>query len=94
MGTESETYYKRNPHTAWQIMPEGGMILDLRAHELTATNLTGAAIWQELEEPRTVLQLSEALAQQFTVTPEEALGTVNAFLDQLQEKNLVEIVSD
>ena len=94
MDAESETYYRRSPHTAWQIMPDGGIVLHLRSHELTATNVTGAVVWQELEEPHTALQLSEALTRQFTVGPEEALSTVQAFLLQLQEKGLVEATTD
>lgn len=85
--------YSRSPHTAWQIMPEGGMILHLRAHELTATNTTGAAIWQELEKPQTAQQLSETLSARFEVSPAEALGTVQVFLADLRAKGLVDIVS-
>src|SRR3954447_1067350 len=92
MSGQNDPYYRRNPHTAWQIMDDGGLILDLRAHELTATNATGAVIWQALDEPRTPQQLSAALARDFEVTPDAALTTVYAFLDALQAKALIEPV--
>src|SRR4051794_16285201 len=92
MSEQDVQYYRRNPHTAWQIMDDGGLILDLRAHELTATNTTGAAIWQALDQPRTPRQLCELLARDFDVAPDEALALVHAFLDALQAKALVEPV--
>ena len=90
MSTPDEPYYRRNPHTAWQTLEDGGVILDLQAHELSATNATGAAIWEALATPQTAPQLSARLAREFAVTPEEALATVRAFLAQLQAKGLVE----
>jgi hypothetical protein len=81
--------YQRNPHTAWQVMDEGGMILHLQAQELTAVNSTGAALWQALTAPRTAPELAATLAQDFAVTPEEALPTVRAFLEQLVAKDLI-----
>lgn len=68
------------------------MILHLRARELSATNVTGAAIWEALEKPCTARQLSEMLAREFEVEPEQAVATVESFLAQLQEKGLVEVV--
>jgi hypothetical protein len=93
VSTHDELYYRRNPHTAWQIMEDGGVILDLQAHELSATNATGAVLWQALDSPKTARQLSADLAREFAVTPDEALSTVRAFLDQLQAKGLVEPVT-
>jgi hypothetical protein len=89
MPIRDDQSYQRNPHTAWQVMDEGGMILHLQAQELTAVNSTGAALWQALESPRTAPELATALAQDFAVTPEEALPTVRAFLEQLTAKDLI-----
>ena len=92
MSNADEPCYRRNPHTAWQTMDDGGVILDLQAHELSATNATGAAIWEALATPQTARQLSERLAGAFAVEPADALDTVHAFLTQLQAKGLVEPV--
>ena len=91
MTAAGEKYYRRNPHTAWQVLEEGGMILNLQANEISATNPTGAWIWQHLDEPVTVRQLSAALAQDFEVTPEEAQAAIEAYLGELEAKSLVEI---
>jgi hypothetical protein len=87
-----EKYYRRNPHTAWQVLEEGGMILNLQANEISATNPTGAWIWQHLNEAITVRQLSAALTQEFEVTPEEAQAAIEAYLAELEAKSLVEIM--
>ncbi|HMA33324.1 MAG TPA: PqqD family protein [Chloroflexia bacterium] len=84
-----DQYYLRNPRTAWQLMDEGGMILNLPAQELTATNTTGGLIWEELAAPRTARQLSDALAREFEVTPDAALATVRPFLATLLARGLI-----
>ncbi|HYO48992.1 MAG TPA: PqqD family protein [Chloroflexia bacterium] len=91
MTAAGEKYYRRNPHTAWQVLEEGGMILNLKANEMSATNPTGAWIWQQLDEPVTVRQLSAALSQEFEVTPEEAQAAIEAYLAELEAKSLVEV---
>src|SRR5438067_4348761 len=53
--------FRRSPHTAWQLTDEGGLLLHLRAHELTATNLTGVLLWEALAAPQTARQLSDLL---------------------------------
>ncbi len=88
-----EGRYGRSPHTAWQTMEDGGVILHLREHMLTATNATGAALWGWLEVPRTSRELSLLLAGEFEVSEEVALRTVLDFLRELQEKELVESTS-
>jgi hypothetical protein len=86
-----EKYYRRNPHTAWQVLEEGGMILNLQANEISATNPTGAWIWQHLDKRVTARQLSAALTREFEVTPEEAQQAIEAYLAELEAKSLVEV---
>ena len=91
MTAAGEKYYRRNPHTAWQVLEEGGMILNLQANEISATNPTGAWIWQHLDERVTVRQLTAALMREFEVTPEEARQAIEAYLAELEAKSLVEV---
>jgi hypothetical protein len=91
VNTDEEKYYQRNPRTAWHVLEEGGMILNLPANEISATNPTGAWVWQHLDKPITARQLSLGLTQDFEVTSEEALEAIENYLAELEAKSLVEI---
>lgn len=50
----------------------------------------GAAVWDLLEEPATLGQITERLVQEYDVEPETCRAEVAQFLDELQNEGLVE----
>ncbi len=53
----------------------------------------GAAIWNLLEEPRTVEGLCAELCRRYEVGPEQCLADVLAFLERAHDEKLLEIVA-
>ena len=53
---------------------------------------TGASIWDELKEEKTVEQLTEAIVSRFVVDKSECLADMQAFLQELVDHNIIEIV--
>ena len=52
-----------------------------------------AVIWRELESPRTMSELSDAILSEFNVQREECLKDLSIFLRTLQNRGLLEINS-
>lgn len=53
---------------------------------------SAARIWRLLETPMSVAVILETLTREYAVEPEECRTEVLAFLEQLQQENLIEIV--
>ena len=56
---------------------------------LASVNATGAFLWRLLAQGRTVRELSEALAAEYELTPEQSAGDVADFLRPALERGLV-----
>jgi hypothetical protein len=65
------------------------VILDLHSGEYFGLNETGARIWQLLDG-RDTSEIAEVLTREFEVSPTEAATAVNALIQQLLDKRLVE----
>jgi hypothetical protein len=66
--------------------------LDLRTQSYLGVNRVGAAIWPLLADGATREQLVDAILERFDVEPARAGNDVQAFLDELQARDLVELV--
>lgn len=53
-------------------------------------NPTASFLWDLLKEPHTIQELSEAVAEEFEVSPTEAKADVIEFIKMLVEKGMVE----
>jgi hypothetical protein len=80
---------RRSPETAWQMIGEEAVVMNLAGARVLGLNPTGALVWSLLEE-RDERGLAEAVAERFAVDPESARADVRAFLDLLRERGLVE----
>ena len=54
----------------------------------------GGRIWELIAQPRTVLDVCEALLEEFDVSRKTCQQDALAFLDQLAEENLVKVVDE
>lgn len=70
---------------------EGEMVLlNLRTGVYFGLDAVGTRIWQLLQEPRTVAQISERLADEYEVAPALCEQDVRTFLTALRDNALVE----
>jgi hypothetical protein len=65
------------------------VMMDMEAGKYYGLNTVGAAIWQLLESPISVLDLCTTLTQSFEVPSERCTKEVLQFLEQLHAKGLV-----
>jgi Coenzyme PQQ synthesis protein D (PqqD) len=73
---------------------EGEVVaLDLRTQMYLAVNRTGAVIWPALDAGAERAELVERLVQRFEVSPERAAADVDAFLADLESRDLLEPAS-
>lgn len=69
-------------------------ILNLSTARYFGIDSVGAFVWQELQEPRSVAALCEAVAGHFEVTGATCEGDVVKFVTALHEAKLVELLDD
>jgi Coenzyme PQQ synthesis protein D (PqqD) len=67
------------------------LVLDPENDQYVRLNEAGAGLWQVLERPAQVQELSDALAREWGISAEQADRDVAAFLDSLAERGLVEL---
>jgi hypothetical protein len=79
---------RRSPDTAWQVIGEEAVIMNLAGARVLGLNPTAALVWSLLEE-QDEAGLAAAVARRFEVDPETAGRDVREFLALLQERGLV-----
>jgi hypothetical protein len=89
---DAQQRYRGTPERAWRNMDEGGMALHLQAHDLIRKSPENAFIWEELEVPCTVQELTERLMSKFGVGADEADMAVRTLLVELEVHDLVATV--
>ena len=73
------------------IVPVRGKVGDLAS--IYSFNETGTVIWQALESPRKVSELSLLVAERFAVLPAQAEHDVTSFVEEMNSVGLVDAVS-
>ena len=68
------------------------VILSLEAGRYYTFTSSGSAIWELLDQPQSVESLVEALVGRFEVSPDHCAASVTAFLETLNQKDLVRLV--
>jgi hypothetical protein len=67
------------------------VLLDMRAGLYFSLDNVGAAIWQLLQQPRTVKDICDALLEQFDVTPDTCRRDLVGLLRELEARGLVDV---
>ena len=73
------------------IVPVRAKVGDLAS--IYSFNRTGSLIWKLLESPKTVSELSAAVALDFEVDPAQAEGDVEEFVGEMKAVGLVEVTA-
>ncbi len=79
---------RRSPETAWQLIGDEAVVMNLAGARVLGLNPAGALVWSLLEE-RDEGGLAEAVTERFAIDTESARADVRAFLDLLRERGLV-----
>lgn len=64
------------------VVPTGDNIVDFAV--AVSLNETGAFLWKQLEDEKTVSELAEALAGEYGVTADQVTGDVEEFIELLK----------
>ena len=87
------TYQALSAHLYSEIGSEA-VILDLQSGIYYGLNETSNQIWLWLQKPRTLLELSKLLLDEYDVPLEEALRDLQSLLQEMIDTGLIEIVKE
>lgn len=68
------------------------VILDGETDTYYGLNEVGRRIWERLEEPRSVVELRDAIVEEYDVGPQQCERDLLAVLEDLRETGLVSVV--
>jgi PqqD family protein of HPr-rel-A system len=81
--------YARDPGVPHQKLDEETIVVDPRSREVHLLNETAARIWELLASPRSLDDLTTALAEEYDAPTDEVRGAVQEMLGALQDKGLL-----
>lgn len=86
---EAETTLRRTERAVHGDLPEETVLLDVDAGIAVRLNPTGAWIWEQLQEPRSVAELARGLAGRFEIDERRAIDDVVAFAREMTRRQLL-----
>lgn len=81
--------YARDPGLPYQTLDEDTIVVDPRSREVHLFNDSAARIWELLASPRTVADLTDALAEEYDAPADELRAAVEETLAALAAKGLL-----
>ncbi len=85
----AKTTLRRTERAVHGDLPEESVLLDVDSGVAVRLNATGAWIWGQLEEPRSVADLAGGLAARFEIAESRALDDVIAFAREMIRRELL-----
>ncbi|MEW6323778.1 MAG: PqqD family protein [Nitrospirota bacterium] len=77
------------PQTAYQVLDEQAVVLDITAKILRGFNPVASRIWHLVDGRRTIKEIAVTIAEEFAGDEAEIVRDVDAFLHELTDKQLV-----
>lgn len=71
------------------VSDDGAAILDIVQNTMTTLNQTGGFIWEQLQQGRSIAEISVELAAEANVTADVVTRDVIAFVEHLKSINLL-----
>lgn len=81
----------RSDRLSWRILDGDALILHPEAGTLHRLNGTGTRFWELLDGSRAIDAIAAALAEEYEVTPEDAVEQLTELADELLEADLLEV---
>ncbi len=69
------------------VVPTGDNIVDFAV--AVSLNESGAFLWEQLSKERTIFELADALAAEYSVSSEDVIGDVAEFAELLKTHNFL-----
>ena len=91
--TEDTTFVTASSAISTELEGEA-VILDTAASEYYGLNEVGTRIWTLLQEPRTLDEIVKVLVEEYSVDRDQCEEDVRKLLNQMMEKNLLEVRPD
>lgn len=91
---DQATRIRRNPDVVFRQLEEeqGGVLLHLESGEYHGLNDLGSLIWRLIENETTFAQVVAGVRAETEDAPDEVEQDVSNFLDDLNRRNLVELL--
>ncbi|MBI2218842.1 MAG: PqqD family protein [Candidatus Rokubacteria bacterium] len=83
---------RKSPRVAWRTIAGEGVVLSLDTRMLRGLNPVGTRVWELIDGHRAVDDIATEIAREFGVEAERARADVDAFVAELADKHLVEMV--
>lgn len=84
-----ETIVIRSDKTAWQIVQERVVVVTPETKRIHILYGSGSKIWQCLDKPRDIQQISKVICDEYDVNHEQAQKDIKDFIQQLKDKEIV-----
>jgi hypothetical protein len=81
----------RSGRVTWKLAGDEVIALQLPGYEYLAVRDSGAEVWQRLTEPVTPAELAAWRSERYCLDADRAQDDVAAFLEQLRERDLLEL---
>jgi PqqD family protein of HPr-rel-A system len=88
-----DTVYSHRPDIRYRIIGDEAVVVRQQAAEVVVLNEVAARILQLLDARAGTDSLMQQLQQEFDVEPEQLRRDVDAFLEQLLESGIIEVVT-
>lgn len=82
----------RNQEIIFSDMDDETVMMSIDKGEYYGVNPVGRRIWELLEKQVTVSTICDTLCQEYNVEPEQCSRDILVFLEQLFEKDIIEVV--
>lgn len=81
--------YSQSPNVLTASLGGRSVLLNLRSHRCFGLNATAAVIWEGLERGESADGLVDGLCDRFQVSRTAAAESIEAFLEQLESRELI-----
>ncbi len=88
-----ESYVVRHPDLVFAHMGDEVVMMSQDQGDYLGLNAVASVIWEMAESPRLVADICTELQQRFEVSPEQCERDVLVFMQQMLDKDLIQLAS-
>lgn len=85
--------YKRSHQAVASSLDDSVCLFHLKTCEYMALNETGSSIWEFLQEPLTLQEISTLLASEYDISADECIGEVELWIQSAISYGVIDVVS-
>jgi methyltransferase-like protein len=89
MSQEMERYPVKKKDIAHRVLGDEAMVANLSQSSFYSLNPVGTFIWEHCDGRHSIKDISEAMAAEFTVSPQDALQDCLQFVQELTQEGLL-----